>query len=153
MDDLAEKDLPSARAGLESIRSAFSLVGVEVRLVGELPEDEAVARAFVEIALEAVTNAAKHAQARRVDVRICRGPGGAASLAVTNDGCVPEGIVEGTGIPGMRRVAAAVGATLAVSVGPPFSVEVTLPPSGAGAGSVGQDAAFAIETKDEGGRA
>jgi hypothetical protein len=41
----------------------------------------------------------------------CRGPcGGAALMSVTNDGCVPEEIVEGTGIPGMRRIAAAVGA-------------------------------------------
>ena len=127
MDDLAEKDLPAASAGLEAIRSAFSLVGVDVRVVGELPADEPVARAFAEIALEAVTNAAKHAQARRVDVRICRGPGGAVSLSVTNDGLAPARIVEGTGIPGMRRQAAAVGASFAVRGGPPFSVEVVLP--------------------------
>ena len=97
-------------------------------MVGELPSDETVARAFAEIVLEAVTNAAKHAQARRVDVRVCRGPGGAVALSVTNDGCVPEEIVEGTGIPGMRRIAAAVGASFDVSAGPPFSVEVVLPP-------------------------
>lgn len=160
VDDLAETDLPAASAGLESIRSAFSLVGVEVRIVGELPADEAVARAFAEIVLEAVTNAAKHAQARRVDVRICRGPGDAVALSVTNDGCVPEEIVEGTGIPGMRRIAAAVGASFDVSAGPPFSVEVVLPASEDGtvseawAGALGsEDQAFTSETQDERGRA
>ncbi len=137
VDDLAETDLPAASAGLESIRSAFSLVGVEVRIVGELPADE-----------------------RRVDVRICRGPGGAAALSVTNDGCVPEEIVEGTGIPGMRRIAAAVGASFDVSAGPPFSVEVVLPASEDGtvseawAGALGsEDQAFTSETQDERGRA
>ncbi len=160
VDDLAETDLPAASAGLESICSAFSLVGVEVRVVGELPSDETVARAFAEIVLEAVTNAAKHAQARRVDVRICRGPGGAASMSVTNDGCVPEEIVEGTGIPGMRRIAEAVGASFDVSAGPPFSVEVVLPASGEGAvsevlaGAFGsEDQAFTPEAQDERGHA
>lgn len=160
VDDLAETDLPAASAGLESICSAFSLVGVEVRVVGELPSDETVARAFAEIVLEAVTNAAKHAQARRVDVRVCRGPGGAVALSVTNDGCVPEEIVEGTGIPGMRRIAAAVGASFDVSAGPPFSVEVVLPASEDGtvseawAGALGsEDQAFTPETQDERGRA
>ncbi len=160
VDDVAETDLPAASAGLESICSAFSLVGVEVRVVGELPSDETVARAFAEIVLEAVTNAAKHAQARRVDVRVCRGPGGAVALSVTNDGCVPEEIVEGTGIPGMRRIAAAVGASFDVSAGPPFSVEVVLPASEDGtvseawAGALGsEDQAFTSETQDERGRA
>jgi signal transduction histidine kinase len=135
-------------------------VGVEVRVVGELPSDETVARAFAEIVLEAVTNAAKHAQARRVDVRVCRGPGGAVALSVTNDGCVPEEIVEGTGIPGMRRIAAAVGASFDVSAGPPFSVEVVLPASGEDAasealiGAFGPEGqAFTPETQDERGHA
>lgn len=128
VDDLAEPSRPAASAGLASICDAFSLVGVEVRVTGELPADEAVACAFAEIVLEAVTNAAKHAQAAHVDVRLGGGGHGEASLVVTNDGGVPDAIVEGTGIPGMRQMATAVGATFFVSVGPPFAVEVTLPP-------------------------
>jgi signal transduction histidine kinase len=128
VDDLAEPSRPAASAGLASICNAFSLVGVEVRVTGELPADEAVACVFAEIVLEAVTNAAKHAQAAHVDVRLGGGGHGEASLVVTNDGGVPDAIVEGTGIPGMRQMATAVGATFSVSVGPPFAVEVTLPP-------------------------
>lgn len=128
VDDLAEPSRPAASAGLASICNAFSLVGVEVRVTGELPADEAVACAFAEIVLEAVTNAAKHAQAAHVDVRLGGGGHGEALLVVTNDGGVPDAIVEGTGIPGMRQMATAVGATFSVSVGPPFAVEVTLPP-------------------------
>jgi signal transduction histidine kinase len=158
VDDLAETDPPAASAGLESIRIAFSLVGVDVRVTGELPADEEVARAFAEIALEAVTNAAKHSQARRVDVRVCRGPGGAASLSVTNDGCAPGDFVEGTGIPGMRRAAAAVGASFAVRGGPPFSVEVVLPAGAAPAAGTGRPptagtGATAREAHDERGQA
>ena len=63
-----------------------------------------------------------------MDVRLGGGGHGEASLVVTNDGGVPDAIVEGTGIPGMRQMATAVGATFSVSVGPPFAVEVTLPP-------------------------
>ena len=111
-----------------------------------------VARAFVEIALEAVTNAAKHAQARHVDVRLASGPDGAASLVVTNDGGAPEGIVEGTGIPGMRRVAASVGAALAVCAGPPFTIEVVLPPRAGVAPRAAMAGAFSQEPQSERGR-
>ncbi|MCI6844986.1 MAG: hypothetical protein MR874_09580 [Coriobacteriaceae bacterium] len=152
VDDIAEAGLPTANAGLESMRSAFSLVGVEVCVTGELPADEMVARAFVEIALEAVTNAAKHAQARHVDVRLASGPDGAASLVVTNDGGAPEGIVEGTGIPGMRRVAASVGAALAVCAGPPFAIEVVLPPQAGVAPRAAMAGAFSQEPQNERGR-
>lgn len=133
MDDLVETDRPSASAGLKSICSAFSLVGVDVRVTGELPADETVARAFAEIVLEAVTNAAKHAQARHVSVRLQGRPDGESSLVVRNDGDVPDVIVEGTGIPGMRRVAESVGATLSVSAGPPFVVKAVLLPRDGGA--------------------
>ena len=102
-------------------------------MTGELPADETVARAFAEIVLEAVTNAAKHAQARHVSVRLQGRPDGESSLVVRNAGDVPDVIGEGTGIPGMRRVAESVGATLSVSAGPPFVVKAVLLPRDGGA--------------------
>ena len=93
-----------------------------------MPADEAVAAAFAEIVLEAATNAAKHAQATRVIVRL-EGTGGAegALLTVTNDGASPAEVVEGTGIPGMRRAAAEVGATFEICSTHPFTVRAALP--------------------------
>lgn len=127
-DDLADSGRPAEKSGLASIVRAFALIGVDVQVTGELPPDEAVAAAFAEIVLEAATNAAKHAQATRVIVRL-EGTGGAegALLTVTNDGASPAEVVEGTGIPGMRRAAAEVGATFEICSTHPFTVRAALP--------------------------
>ena len=132
MDDLAEPERHAA--GLSPICGAFALIGVEVQVAGELPQDEEVASAFAEIVLEAVTNAAKHAQARHVDVKL-QGDGGAegAYLSVRNDGASPAEVVEGTGIPAMRRTAQGIGATFAIRSTQPFTIEVVLPPRGGAA--------------------
>ncbi len=132
-DDLADSGRPAENSGLASIVRAFALIGVEVQVTGELPADKAVAAAFAEIVLEAVTNAAKHAQATCVAVQL-EGAGGAegASLTVTNDGASPAEVVEGTGIPGMRRAAAEVGATFEICSTHPFTVRAVLPPQGDG---------------------
>lgn len=93
---------------------------------GSLPEDDDAASVFVNIVREAATNAAKHAQAKHVDVNISR-IGNVTLLRVVNDGMpAPANLRMGCGIPGMRRVAEAIGGTFGVSSNDPFTIEVHL---------------------------
>ncbi len=136
LDDLAEPESPDRAAQLASIVRAFSLVGITVRVTGELPARADVAEAFVNIIREAATNAAKHGQAKLVDVVIDRA-GDACVLLIVNDGMpAPADLREGSGIPGMRRAAAGVGATFAVTARSPFSLEVVAPAPGVASGTV-----------------
>lgn len=57
---------------------------------GSLPEDDDAASVFVNIVREAATNAAKHAQAKHVDVNISR-IGNVTLLRVVNDGMPAPG--------------------------------------------------------------
>lgn len=126
-DDLSAGSHAEGTVSLDPICRAFSLVGMDVRVAGTLPSDLRLAATFRDIVLEAVTNAAKHAQAHRVDVTIGRADDGALRLTVSNDGAAPERVVEGSGIAGMRRAAQRVGARLAIRATWPFTVEVVVP--------------------------
>ncbi len=132
LDDLASPSSPDHGSELASIARAFSLIGIDVHVDGALPANAACAEAFVRIVREAATNAAKHAQATRVDVQMIKS-GDAYVLLVQNDG-IPAAadIREGSGIPGMRRAAAEVGATFNVTRRDPFTIEVVAPAAAGG---------------------
>ena len=126
VDDLSEPETPDRASQLDSIVGAFALIGIEVCVKGSLPEDDDAASVFVNIVREAATNAAKHAQAKHVDVNISR-IGNVTLLRVVNDGMpAPANLRMGCGIPGMRRVAEAIGGTFDVSSNDPFTIEVHL---------------------------
>lgn len=78
------------------------------------PETELV---VYRVAQESLTNAARHADARRVEVSL-RPSGDALVLAVTDDGRGIGTVSEGAGIRGMRERALLIGARLDVSPGP-----------------------------------
>ena len=100
VDDLSEPETPDRASQLDSIVGAFALIGIEVCVKGSLPEDDDAASVFVNIVREAATNAAKHAQAKHVDVNISR-IGNVTLLRVVNDGMpAPANLRMGCGIPG-----------------------------------------------------
>ena len=93
---------------------------------GSLPEDDDAASVFVNIVREAATNAAKHAQAKHVDVNISR-IGNVTLLRVVNDGMpAPVNLRMGCGIPACvaRRKPSAARSTF--SSNDPFTIEVHL---------------------------
>ena len=129
LDDLTEADSPDRSAQLASIVRAFSLIGIEVRVTGALPDEPGTAEAFVRIVREAATNAAKHGQAKLVDVGIVSS-GTSYGLRIVNDGTpAPKSIQEGSGLPGMRAAAQEIGATFRVASRSPFTIEVEAPRS------------------------
>ena len=131
VDDLASpEDAPDPKncaLELASIESAFSLVGIAFTVEGALPSNAAVASAFVEVVREASTNAAKHAQARRITVTFSERDD-AWWLSVENDGAPPgESMREGTGFPLMRETMEKVGGGLSVAATSPFTIIAKAP--------------------------
>ena len=116
---------------LGDIIHAFGLVSVQIDVEGALPEDARVAAAFLQIIREASTNATKHAQAHQVHVHLWQEESNGCDIArmtISNDGApAPVSYREGTGIPGMRRVAQDLGGSLEVHAAPPFTLTVSIP--------------------------
>lgn len=125
-DITAELDshaMPTTQAELDSIRNAFSLIGVDI-ITGELPDDPATAVGYTRIIREASTNAVKHGHAKRVTVDIIEDDK-SRTLRVSNDGvAASEGIRFGTGLPGMNETAKSFGGTLTVTSYNPFTIVV-----------------------------
>ena len=114
---------PTAGLGdLDELAAGLRAAGVEVQLevsgdVAGLPG--AVQAAGYRIVQEALTNALRHAGARHVRVRVAR-ENGAVRVEVADDGggAVPNGSGGGSGVPGMRERAAALGGTLEAGPAP-----------------------------------
>ena len=99
-------------------------VSVEVR--GALPEDQAVADAFAEIAVECVTNAVRHGYATRIQFHLFHND--CWHMTVTDNGIPPVGpIREGGGISGMRRRIARLGGEMELYTVPRFRIELSVP--------------------------
>ncbi|MFF0341410.1 histidine kinase [Kribbella sp. NPDC004875] len=118
------------QSALAALATEFSEHGMHVRRITSpgLPalgeERELV---IYRVAQEALTNAARHAQARSVHLSLQR-QGPAVVLAVDDDGTGLRGAEEGTGIRGMRERALLIGAELTVGQGGSgTSVRLTVP--------------------------
>ncbi|HLA64642.1 MAG TPA: PAS domain S-box protein, partial [Rhodothermales bacterium] len=113
-------------------RSTEGAYGVRCRLAvrpGALVRDPAVATHLFRIAQEAVSNAARHAGARELTIRLARRDGD-VRLVVADDGQgLPAGAratgVGGMGLRTMRSRAAALGGTLTVESAPGTGTTVT----------------------------
>lgn len=121
LDDLAASTHIEPADELDATVNAFALTGVTVRVEGKLPDDEAVAKLFVDCIREGATNAVKHAHSTLVTATCTP-----AGLVIENDGNPPAGpVVEGTGLSNMRRAVEAAGGTLTIE-DDPFKLRVSL---------------------------
>lgn len=135
LEDLDPNPNLTAHDELASIIDTFGLIGVTVERKGELPADAGVASAMVTIIREAATNAVRHAQALHVTASIStrktdweQGCAPCTVLTIDNDGTTcADGPAEGSGIPGMRRAAQAVGGVLEIRWTPRFRIEAVFP--------------------------
>lgn len=122
---LEELGLASA---LRALATEFSTAGLAVRRqVGkDLPDvgDEAELVLY-RVAQESLTNVARHADARTVDL-VLRRDGDAVELLVRDDGRGLGAAVEGAGLRGMRERALLIGAGLHVGPRPDGGTEVSL---------------------------
>ncbi|MBY8870177.1 HAMP domain-containing sensor histidine kinase [Streptomyces sp. RCPT1-4] len=105
-------------AALTSLTSDFAThTGLRVvrRFDAELPAlDPETELVLYRVAQESLTNAARHADAERVEVALTRADG-AVVLAITDDGRGIKTACEGAGIRGMRERALLIGAALDIT--------------------------------------
>ncbi|MDH2424271.1 HAMP domain-containing sensor histidine kinase [Sphaerisporangium sp. TRM90804] len=128
---LEELGLGSA---LKALTAEFSRPGLAVRrhLDADLPQlDKETELVLYRVAQESLTNAARHAEAGRVDLALRRRPPG-VELSVRDDGRGIGRAPEGAGISGMRERALLVGAELTVGPAPEGGTEVRLAVPGGG---------------------
>ena len=121
MDD--EED---AAINLKNLVEAHKNTGTEINIVGKLPKNKEVAKVFFEIIREAVTNAIRHADSTKVDVRIKDNLDG-IELIITNNWKKPKDtIIEHQGIKGMRRRVEKIKGNLYITTVPNFKIEVKI---------------------------
>ncbi|MEO3814057.1 HAMP domain-containing sensor histidine kinase [Sphaerisporangium sp. B11E5] len=122
---LEELGLSSA---LKALAGEFSTPGLAVHHhvePGLPPLDKDTELVLYRVAQEGLTNIARHAGARHVDLTLRRTSGG-VELRVRDDGRGPGGAPEGSGIQGMRERALLIGAALSVGPVPEGGTEVRL---------------------------
>ena len=100
------------------------------------PPSPAVARIAYRVVQEALTNAVRHAGARRVRVTLVR-EGGRVVVEVYDDGAGLRGAVPGAGLRGMRERVEAVGGRLALQDDGGLRVRAELPEVGGTRGPEG----------------
>ncbi|MFC0531839.1 sensor histidine kinase [Phytohabitans kaempferiae] len=123
---LEELGLVSALRALTTEISQHSGVVVRQHFDSDLTGlDEEAELVVYRVAQEALTNTARHADARRLDIALRRAPGG-VELRVRDDGRGLGQAAEGAGIRGMRERALLVGANLTVGASPGGGTEVRL---------------------------
>ncbi|MFD5463606.1 histidine kinase [Kitasatospora sp. NPDC127059] len=121
---LEDRGLDAALSGIAA--RAPLPVRLDVELSDRIaPTVEAVAYFTVS---EALTNVAKHARAKQVDVSV-RTAGGRLRLVISDDGVGGADPSRGTGLTGLRKRAASVDGTLSVlsPLGGPTTITVELP--------------------------
>ncbi|HEX8741949.1 MAG TPA: HAMP domain-containing sensor histidine kinase [Thermoleophilaceae bacterium] len=123
LDDLG---LRSALTNLADRMSGAPGVEVARTIEPDLPPlgaDEELA--LYRVAQEALTNAARHSGAARIELRL-ESRDGRVELSVRDDGVGAGGVQEGAGLIGMRERALMIGADLAVGPAPGGGFEVRL---------------------------
>jgi two-component system sensor histidine kinase UhpB len=123
---LEDLGLISALTSLTTEFATHSTLRVVRRLDPGLPAlDQRTELVLYRVAQEALTNAARHAEADRVEVNL-RHTGREVALTVVDDGRGTGGAAEGAGIRGMRERALLIGATLDVTSQPRAGTQVRL---------------------------
>ena len=106
---------------LEEIKQDYRNLGVSVYQIGELPEGS-LAKTFVEVIRECVTNAVRHGVAKNITIELHE-TDGYHTLTVRNDGRVPSGqIVWGGGLSGIANKAKALDGELKIFSQKEFAV-------------------------------
>ncbi|MGX1249169.1 two-component system sensor histidine kinase UhpB [Streptomyces ambofaciens] len=123
LDDLG---LISALSSLTHDFATHTGLRVVRRFDADLPVlDHETELVLYRVAQESLTNAARHADAERLEVGLARAEG-AVTLTVADDGRGIEAAHEGAGIRGMRERALLVGAALDISSAPGAGTRIRL---------------------------
>jgi signal transduction histidine kinase len=112
-------------ARVDRVRSGHPELAIRFDVPGQLPALSAATEvAAYRIAVESLSNVARHAQAHTCNLRILIAPSEELQLEVTDDGIGINGNPPGVGLTGMRERAAELGGRCTVSANPSGGVRV-----------------------------
>lgn len=115
---------------LETMVKTAGSFGVAVEIEGVLPRQERAAQLFLEAGAEALTNAVRHAGARRLSVCFTE-TDTHTQVCFRNDGPAPaEPITEGGGLGSLRRKVETAGGTMTIATRPEFALTITMRKNG-----------------------
>ena len=121
-----ESESPKNDKPLDMLMKAAHSAGIEVIITRQMPKQEDVNRLFFEAATEALTNAVRHADAKKLCVELTE-DNTAYSVCFTNDGNQPQNeIVEGGGLGSLRQKTEQIGGTMEVLNQPQFVLKLTV---------------------------
>lgn len=121
-----ESESPKNDEPLDMLMKAAHSAGIEVLIIGQMPEQEDANRLFFEAATEALTNAVRHADAKTLRIAFSEDDI-AYSVCFKNDGRKPKKKpVEGGGLGSLRLKTEQIGGTTEVVYQPEFVLKLTV---------------------------
>ena len=122
-----EAELQSETPSFEMLMRVAHACGITVEIEGSVPEQETVKKLFCVAAVEAMTNAVRHADAKTLRIAT-KEEETVFHIAFTNDGAVPEQeITEGGGLCSLRRKVESAGGRMTVEWQPKYRLIIELP--------------------------
>lgn len=120
----AEKNEDS---GLDELYKAAKIMGISLKIDGDIPKDNEVLRFIMGGARECLTNAAHHAKAKEMVISLSYRYGFAV-IEYTNDGKSPEALIsEGGGLSSLRQRVEKIGGIMEVESFPRFVLRLKIP--------------------------
>ena len=115
-----ESEMPKNDEPLDILMKAAHSVGIEICITGQMPKQEDANRLFFEAATEALTNAVRHADAKKLCIAFSEDDS-SYSVCFMNDGKQPQNkIAEGGGLGSLRQKTEQIGGTMEVLYQPEF---------------------------------
>ena len=107
---------------LAYLKELLSSIGVSLNIDGDLPADDKIKKLFVRAIKECSTNAIRHGSAKNINATISDD-----SLTIINDGAVPDKVIFGNGLNGIKIEAEQLGFDLAVSLDNTIKISLKTP--------------------------
>ena len=115
---------------LQTLIQTATAFGISVEVTGQMPEQKAVEKLFLEAAAEALTNAVRHADAKALHIRLTETDTD-YQICFRNDGKIPENaITEGGGLGSLRRKVETAGGIMQIDCQPEYSLTISIPKGG-----------------------
>lgn len=120
LEEIENDDLAETQNLQNSIIAAFEMIGFNIEVSGQMPQETQKAKALIKIIRECATNAIRHANATKLFVNIADD-----RIEIFDNGkALNQSITEGTGIKGMRINAETLGGELTVSSAPGYKIVI-----------------------------
>lgn len=125
-----EAEHTAEHPSLQMLIQTANTSGVAVEVDGKLPPQAETERLFLEAAAEALTNAVRHADARRLSIAFSE-TDSQYQVTFQNDGRVPENrITEGGGLSSLRRKIEMAGGTMCITCRGRYALTLSVPKQG-----------------------